>query len=155
MNHEMNDILSTIDELLADTEMPDEDKLSLKTYLRMSVYEKMDLSNTKEKLEILFTYEKNYLDLIKDYKEEIKFASTLQEDLRKERAKFFSETLKDVSNTLKESQVEDEVASIWLKELVNSYTKSLDVSAGLTEENTLNMVGKIRKDAKSKVKSAS
>ncbi|MCV5720422.1 nickel transporter, partial [Escherichia coli] len=91
----------------------------------------------KTKLSVLYEFEKNYLQLISDYKEEIKFASSLQEDLRKERAKFFSETLKEVHQTLSESQVDNEVASKWIKELVCSYTKSLDLSGGLVEEHTL------------------
>ena len=99
-----------------------------------------------------YTYEKNYLELVKEYKEEIKFASTMQEDLRKERAKFFAETLKEVSETLKNSQVDNDVASRWVKELVNSYTKSLDLSSGLIEEDTLDMIGKIRKESKKEVK---
>lgn len=97
---------------------------------------------------MLYNFEKNYLELVKEYKEEIKFASTLQEDLRKERAKFFSETLKEVSHTLSESQVDGDVASKWLKELVDSYTKSLDLSSSLIEEHTLDTIGRIRTEAK-------
>lgn len=108
----------------------------------------VSLELLKTKLSVLYEFEKNYLELVKEYKEEIKFASTLQEDLRKERSKFFSETLKEVSATLSESQVDGEVASKWLKELVDSYTKSLDLSSGLIEEHTLDMIGKIRKEAK-------
>jgi len=98
----------------------------------------------KERLNVIYTYERNYLELLKEFKEEIKFAGTLQEDLRKERAKFFSGVLDEVSNTLKNSQVEDNVAACWIKELVNSYTKSLDVSEGLIDEGTLNSLGKVR-----------
>ncbi|EGQ8445001.1 nickel transporter [Vibrio cholerae] len=108
----------------------------------------VNLELLKAKLEVLYNFEKNYLELVKEYKEEIKFASTLQEDLRKERSKFFSETLKEVSHTLSESQVDDDVASKWLKELVDSYTKSLDLSSGLIEEHTLDTIGKIRSEAK-------
>lgn len=108
----------------------------------------ISLELLKTKLEVLYNFEKNYLDLVKEYKEEIKFASTLQEDLRKERAKFFSETLKEVSATLSESQVDGEVASKWLKELVDSYTKSLNLSGSLIEEHTLDTIGKIRSEAK-------
>ncbi|GHX36609.1 hypothetical protein VCSRO158_1561 [Vibrio cholerae] len=108
----------------------------------------VNLALLKTKLEVLYNFEKNYLELVKEYKEEIKFASTLQEDLRKERSKFFSETLKEVSHTLSESQVDDDVASKWLKELVDSYTKSLDLSSSLIEEHTLDTIGKIRSEAK-------
>ena len=74
-----------------------------------------------EILNKLFEYEKNCLDLIKEFKEEIKFASSLQEDIRKERTSFFSKDFGDISKNLKESQVDDETAAAWLKELVNSY----------------------------------
>ncbi len=112
----------------------------------LSSYVNLELLKTK--LSVLYEFEKNYLELVKEYKEEIKFANTLQEDLRKERSKFFSETLKEVSETLSESQVDGEVASKWLKELVDSYTNSLNLSSGLIEEHTLDMIGKIRKEAK-------
>lgn len=146
------DILNIINNILDDVDMDANAKSLLQKHLQMAVFEKVDLSNLKSKLEILYSYEKNYLELIKEFKEEIKFASSIQEDLRKERAKFFSETLKEVSSTLKESQVDNSVASIWVKELVNSYTKSLDLSGGLIEEHTLDMIGKIRKEAKHEVK---
>jgi hypothetical protein len=108
----------------------------------------VSLTTLQEKLKVLYEYEKNYLELVKEYKEEIKFAATLQEDLRKERTKFFSESLKEVSATLKESQVDSNVASIWIRELVNSYTKSLDLSSGLIEDHTIDMIGEIRQKAK-------
>jgi len=98
----------------------------------------------KERLAVRFEYEKHYLDLLKSHKEEIKFAASLQEDLRKERAKFFAETLREVSKTLSDAQVAPEVASNWLKELVDSYTASLNVSSGLVEEHTLDTIGQIR-----------
>jgi hypothetical protein len=118
--------------------------------LTAQLNETISLASLKSRLAVLFEYEKNYLELIKTHKEEIKFASSIQEDLRKERAKFFSNTLQEVSSTLAESQVEKEVASMWLKELVNSYTKSLDLSSGLIEEQTLDTIGKIREEARSK-----
>ncbi|MEC6906678.1 MULTISPECIES: nickel transporter [Photobacterium] len=124
-------------------------KAQLTEALKKELNSYVNLELLKTKLEILYNFEKNYLALVKEYKEEIKFASTLQEDLRKERSKFFSETLKEVSHTLSESQVDGAVASKWLEELVDSYTKSLDLSSSLIEEHTLDTIGKIRSEAKS------
>lgn len=109
----------------------------------------VNLELLKTKLEILYKFEKDYLELLNEYREEIKFACTLQEDLRKERSKFFSETLKEVTHTLTASQVDSSVASKWLTELVDCYTKSLDLSSSLIEEHTLDTIGKIRAEAKS------
>lgn len=120
--------------------------------LKLNIINSMvNIKNTnivKEKLETLFFYEKNYLELIKEYKEEIKFASTLQEDLRKERAKFFSSVLDEVSSTLKNSQVDEKVASSWIIELVKSYTGSLDCSANMVSENTLDSISSLRAKAR-------
>jgi hypothetical protein len=148
----MEEISKVINTILKDVEMDNNAKALLIKNLELTIKEKVDLEGLKTKLDILYNYEKNYLTLVKEFKEEIKFASSIQEDLRKERAKFFAETLKEVSSTLKESQVDSTVASIWVKELVNSYTKSLDLSGGLIEEHTLDMIGKIRKEAKHEVK---
>lgn len=148
----MENITTSIYNILSNVEMDENTKKLLIRSLELSIKEKVDLSSLKEKLDVLYNYEKNYLMLVKEFKEEIKFASAIQEDLRKERAKFFAETLKEVSDTLKKSEVSSEVASKWIEELVNSYTKSLDLSSGLIEEHTLETIGKLRKDAKLSVK---
>lgn len=119
--------------------------------LSFEINSKTSVEFLKERLAVRFEYEKHYLELIKTFKEEIKFAASIQEDLRKERSKFFSETLREVSNTLKDSQVDGDVASIWLKELVDSYTKSLDLSGGLVEEHSLDTIGKIRSGSKNDI----
>ena len=98
----------------------------------------------KSQLNIYYEYEKHYLDMLKEYKEEIKFASTLQEDLRKERANFFSEKLKEVSATLKDTGVDDKVRGEWIKELVKSYTGSLDISEKLVEEHVVERINDIK-----------
>lgn len=112
------------------------------------IEEKVALTSMKNKLELLFEYEKHYLSLIKEYKEEIKFASSLQEDLRKERANFFSATLREVYATLQATKVGPEMESLWLGKLVSSYTESLDLSAELVRENTLSRVSELKENSK-------
>jgi len=148
----MEEISKVIDYVLKNVEMDDSAKKLLTENLNIKINEKVELYSLKTKLEILYNYEKNYLELVKEFKEEIKFASSIQEDLRKERAKFFAETLKEVQSTLKDSQVDSKVASNWVEELVNSYTKSLDLSGGLIEEHTLDTIGRLRQEAKQEVK---
>lgn len=144
----MTDLNQLIASAVKESGADDSIKSQLTESLKKELSGYVNLELLKTKLEVLYNFEKNYLELVKEYKEEIKFASTLQEDLRKERSKFFSETLKEVSHTLSESQVDDDVASKWLKELVDSYTKSLDLSSSLIEEHTLDTIGKIRAEAK-------
>ena len=142
------DFKSLIAKSLANNDIAPEviDKIATDILARISGPSALD--DMKTRLGILFDYEKKYLELVKEFKEEIKFAGSIQEDLRKERAKFFSDTLKEVSLTLQECQVESSVASVWVKELVGSYTKSLDLSSGLIEEQVIDTVGKIRDEAR-------
>ncbi len=149
-----NEFSKVLDNCFGDIEMDAKAKEAIKKSILINFNEYVATSKIKERLSILFEYEKNYLGLIKEYKEEIKFVGTLQEDLRKERAKFFSDTLREVSSAMKESQVPSEVASKWIEELVNSYTKSLDVSSGLVEEHTFDTIGNIRNQAKESVVAA-
>ena len=142
------DFIKTIDECFSNIEVEKNIKEVIKKTILLSFDQHTATSRLKERLGILFEYEKNYLGLIKEFKEEIKFVGSLQEDLRKERAKFFSDTLREVTQALKEAQVSSDVASQWIQELVNSYTKSLDVSTGLIEERTFDTIGAIRKHAK-------
>lgn len=114
-------------------------------------FQKNSNSQLKERLEIYWTFEEHYLKVLKDYKEELKFVASMQEDLRKERAKFFGETLKVVSNTLKETQVPNEVQSKWIAELVSSYTQSLDLSDNLIQEKTAQSLESIKEEVKNEV----
>lgn len=146
-------VMQAVAIFLKELNQPVEFSKSLSSYISEKLISTLSLAQTKEKLDLLFQYERNYLSLIKEFKEEIKFAATIQEDLRKERAKFFSEVLDDVSATMKKSQVSEQVADQWIKELVASYTKSLDVSSDLLSDETMDSFGKIAQVAIAEKKS--
>ena len=55
-----------------------------------------------------------------------------------------------ISRTLKESQIDDAVAAEWLKELVNSYTKSLELSNELTQTHMIDLISIIKKTIQDK-----
>lgn len=113
-----------------------------------------DLNDTKAKLELLFQYEKHYLEMIKGYKEEIKFAASLQEDLRRERSQFFTQTLREVIQTLQTQEIDKKVASQWIEELVASYTKSIDLSSDLAKTHVVQVLNIFKEEAKQEVSKA-
>jgi hypothetical protein len=112
------------------------------------------LVETKAKLELFYQYEKHYLDLIKEYKEEIKFAASLQEDLRRERSQFFTQTLKDVIQTMKTAEVDKTVSAQWVEDLVASYTKSLDLSSDLAKTHVVEVLSIFKEETKQEVSKA-
>ncbi|MEY0026789.1 nickel transporter [Providencia rettgeri] len=120
---------------------------SIKDDLEAKLNQLINIDLLRDRLEIIFDYEKDYLGLIREHKEEIKFVNSLQEDLRKERAKFFSSVLDEVSTVLKSAQVSPEVSSQWIIELVDSYTKSLDSSSRIVSENTLSRFNELKEES--------
>ena len=147
----------TLDDIFKDIEIDTNAKEALKKTISIWLEQMkpgINLEDVKSKLEVLYEYEKHYLDLIKEYKEEIKFAASLQEDLRRERSQFFTQVLREVSETLKNASVDSNVASQWTQELVDSYTKSIDLSSDLAKTHVIDVIGKIRESAKTEIKSA-
>lgn len=116
-------------------------------YVSTIVAEKVDNPQRDKKLSILYNHEKHFLDILKEYKEEIKFAANLQSEIRKEEATFFSSTLKEVCNSLKETQVDQKYQVQWIFDLVSSYTSSLKLSNKLAEEHVISLLGEIQKEA--------
>ena len=112
------------------------------------------LIETKSKLDLLYQYEKHYLELIKEYKEEIKFAASLQEDLRRERSQFFTQTLREVVQTLQVQEIDKKVASQWIEDLVASYTKSINLSSDLAKTHVVQVLGIFKEEAKQEVSKA-
>ncbi len=105
-----------------------------KVITNLQEYQKFyDLSFESEQLDLLYNYQERYLMLIREYKEEIKFLNNTQEDLRKERAKFFSITLEEVSLSLKNSSIEEKTSQVWIKQLVDSFSQSIDISQNIVE----------------------
>lgn len=112
------------------------------------------LNETREKLDLLYKYEAHYLELIKNYKEEIKFANTLQEDLRRERSQFFTQTLKEVIQTMKNAEIEKDVSAKWVADLVDSYTKSIDLSGDLAKTHVVEILSLLTGEAKKEASNA-
>ena len=90
--------------------------------------------------------------LLTEYKEEIKFSASLQEDLRRERSQFFTQVLREVSETLKNTSVDDKIASQWVQELVDSYTKSIELSSELAKTHVVEVIGEIKERTKEEIK---
>lgn len=116
-------------------------------YISSQIIEKVENPLRDKKLTILYNHEKHFLDILKEYKEEIKFAATLQAEIRKEEAVFFSTTLKEVCNSLKEAQIDPKCQAQWICDLVSTYTSSLKLSSKLAEEHVVSLLGDIQKEA--------
>ena len=146
-----SEIKNRISTFFNDTQLGTNEKNALLLALTKLIQEMTLEDGLKNRLQVLFEYEKHCLETIKAYKDEIKFMASLQEDLRRERSQFFTQTLKEVSNTLKQADVDKDTVSAWIKELVASYTTSLDVSNELATTHITEMVEQIKHDQQQEV----
>lgn len=142
-----------LSDLLNQAEIDGHAKGALQKNIGLWLDQLVSEEDLKNKLEILFEYERHYLELIKEYKEEIKFSASLQEDLRRERSQFFTQILREVSETLKNADVDSKVASQWTQDLVDSYTKSIELSSDLAKTHAIDVIGKLRESTKAEVQS--
>jgi len=145
------DIKTRIETFLNEFQLDQNQKNAMSLGLTNLTQELVSHEGLRNRLQILFEYEKHCLETIKAYKDEIKFVASLQEDLRRERSQFFTQTHKEVSTTLKQAQVSDETAQAWINELVASYTTSLDLSSDLAKTNATEMKDRIKTEQQQEV----
>lgn len=81
-------------------------------------------------IQVLYDYEKHYMELVKKYASEIKMVADMLCDLRKEQEIFYKETLPEIIEKLnQDAGIDEEMRNVWLKRL----TTNMDRSFGLSE----------------------
>lgn len=84
----------------------------------------------KPSIQVLYDYEKHYMELVKKYASEIKMVADMLCDLRKEQEIFYKETLPEIIEKLnQDAGIDKEMRNVWLKRL----TTNMDRSFGLSE----------------------
>lgn len=145
---ETNQIESRVLSLLENINIDNGDKSVLAANIIELINDVAECKILEKKLNLYSTYEKNILGIIKEHKEEIKFANSIQEDLRRERSQFFTQVLKDVCMTIKSSEVDSNVSSKWVEELVKCYTNSINISSCTADTKILDIFSSIKENAK-------
>ena len=80
-------------------------------------------------VEILYSYEKHYMDLVKSYRHEIEFINELHTDHIREVQNFYREELPQIQNHLaQDSTIDEETKREWLKHLENHISDSFEMS---------------------------
>lgn len=80
-------------------------------------------------IQVLFDYEKHYMDLVRKYSTEIKFIEDMLSDYRQEQIKFYTETLPELQKKLSEDPgVDEEMKRTWLCRLTANMDKSFQMS---------------------------
>lgn len=86
-------------------------------------------------IQVLYEYEKHYLEMIKKYSEEIRFIQDMLERFRKEQETFYKQVLPDIIDKLnRDGGVDEEMKKIWLKRLSTNIERSFNLSETLIND---------------------
>lgn len=81
-------------------------------------------------IQVLYDYEKHYMELVKKYASEIQMIVDMLHDFRKEQEIFYKETLPVIIEKLNQDDgIDEDMKKTWLKRL----TTNIDRSFGLSE----------------------
>lgn len=81
-------------------------------------------------IQVLYDYEKHYMELVRKYSPEISMIAGMLSDFRKEQEQFYNEVLPQIVVKLNQDVgIDAEMRNIWLKRL----TTNMDRSFGLSE----------------------
>ncbi|MBQ7630909.1 MAG: hypothetical protein IJS81_11990 [Selenomonadaceae bacterium] len=84
--------------------------------------------NADPTIQILYDYEKHYMDLVKSYRREIEFINQLHASHTQEVKNFYEKDLPAIQKKLASEPIDDEVRREWLKHLENHMNKSFEMS---------------------------
>ena len=81
-------------------------------------------------IQILYDYEKHYMELVRKYNSEITMIANMLSDFRSEQKQFYKEILPPVIDNLNQDEgIDNKMKEIWLKQ----FTENMDRSFFLTE----------------------
>lgn len=94
---------------------------------------KEDVPKARQNITIqtLYEYEKHYMKLVEEYKDEISFIENMLSDYRQEQVKFFKEDIPAIHKKFQEEHVDENMEDIWLKRLADNMERSFSISEKL------------------------
>lgn len=105
-------------------------------------------------IHVLFEYEKHYMELVREYSNEIKFIADMLAALRTEQTEFYEKTLPKISRSMTEDQsVDDGMKKIWLNRLSQNLDRSFLISEKLINDYATKSVDEFKKAVDEKLKS--
>ena len=103
-------------------------------------------------VQVLYEYEKYYMDLVRKYRPEIQLLKELLEQLRTEQVAFYSDQLPTITRKLEEDAGIDETARReWLNRLTQNMDRSFELSTELIRGYMLKDIEEFRAAVREKL----
>ena len=118
-----------------------------------SMFEDISPRKQEPTLQVLYDYEKHYMELIRQYKNEIVFIENMLKDYRQENIDFFNNQLSKISQKLDAEHIDKDMKNAWLKRLEENMNRSFAISEKLITDYTTKKLDEFKTIANEKLRS--
>lgn len=118
-----------------------------------SMFEDISPKKQEPTLQVLYDYEKHYMELIKQHKNEIVFIENMLKDYRQENIDFFNNQLSRISQKLDAEHIDKDMKNAWLKRLEENMNRSFAISEKLITDYTTKKLDEFKTIANEKLRS--
>ena len=122
---------------------------------KLNCYDEFDDSPRKKEisLQVLYDYEKHYMELVRKYTPEIEFINGLIQKNNAERTDFYKSTLPEISKKLSsDDAIDDDMRKLWLKRFEDNMDKSFELSQRLINDFALKTLDQFKEEINEKIK---
>ncbi len=103
-------------------------------------------------IQVLYEYEKHYLELVKKYRNEIEFINNLQNEYRQEQIDFYRDILPSIVNKLGEDDgIDDDMKKIWSKRVEGNINNSFRLTETVLNDFTVKKIDEFKKAVNNKL----
>lgn len=104
-------------------------------------------------IQILFEYEKHYLEMLKKYGSEIKFIEDMLSSFREEQEQFYSKILPEIIEKLTQDKgIDDDMKRIWLTRLTGNIERSFNLSENLINDYAIKNLEEFKAEVDEKIR---
>ncbi len=118
-----------------------------------SMFEDISPRKQEPTLQVLYDYEKHYMELIRQHKHEIIFIENMLRDYRQENIDFFNNQLSQISQKLDAEHIDKDMKNAWLKRLEENMNRSFAISEKLITDYTTKKLDEFKTIASEKLRS--
>ena len=118
-----------------------------------SMFEDISPRKQEPTLQVLYDYEKHYMELIRQHKNEIIFIENILKDYRQENIDFFNNQLSRISQKLDAEHINKDMKNAWLKRLEENMNRSFAISEKLITDYTTKKLDEFKTIANEKLRS--
>lgn len=104
-------------------------------------------------IQILYDYEKHYMELVRKYNSEITMIANMLSDFRSEQKQFYKEILPQVIDKLNQDEgIDNKMKEIWLKQFTENMNRSFFLTETLINNYTIKKIDEFKIAVNEKLK---